>query len=299
MKIKLFFTLITAALFHQLTFAQPYIKVGGGYAFSASSSNFSSPIVETVVQGSNTIVKYKEFVFGTLGGGGQVRTALGYNFSKNFGLELDFNYLHGATKYVSANTTLTNNTVEKSYANTRQFRVTPTFVVRASEGLFRPYAGAGIVLPLAGSTYLILDQQKDSLSTNIVRKVSGTFSVGFESYIGTTITWPNSNFNIFVELRYVGLGVVPQKAEVIKWDVTNDNTGVTTSSLETLSTFSREINFVNVLDENSNAVEGPGGVNTIPDQTKPLDRIATTTNFNALGINFGVRMNLVKAKKSE
>jgi hypothetical protein len=301
MKIKFLFTLISAALFHQLTFAQAYMKVGGGYAFSASNSNFSSPIIQTErVSSTFNKVVYKEYVFGTLGGGGQARVAVGYNFAKNFGLELDVNYLYGTTKYVSANTNITSNKVEKSYANTRQLRLTPTFVVRAGEGLVRPYAGFGIVLPVAGSTYLMLESQQDSLKDNVVRKVSGNFSVGFESYVGATFNWPNENFNIFVEMRYVGLGVVPKYAKVVSYDRTNMNTGVVTDLEPTLSTFSREINFVDALTETSNVFEGDGGINTIAyDSNKPMDKIATTTNFNALGINFGIRMNLVKAKKAE
>jgi hypothetical protein len=305
MKIKFLFTLISAALFHQLTFAQAYMKVGGGYAFSAGATNFSTPQIEMYRVSSTTNVPYrKEFIFGTLGSGGVTRLALGYNFNKNFGFELDMNYLIGAKKYVSSLTVYdTINQIktydEKSYAYTRQFRITPSFYVRASEGFIKPYAGMGIVLPLAGSTFLISDALTTSSQTYRVRKASGSFSVGFESYAGATCNWPNENFNLFVEVRYVALGVKPSKATVIQSEITNLNTGVVTNDLETMPTSIREINFVDVLDETSNVLEGPGGVSNNTDDTKPTDKIATTTNFNALGINFGIRMNLVKAKKAE
>ena len=307
MKIKFLFTLISVALIHQLTFAQAYVKVGGGYNFSAGATNFSTPQIEMYRINYNTNELFrKEFVFGTLGSGGVTRVALGYNLNKNFGFELDVNYLIGSKKFVSSLSVVdtinpSNSYIENSYAYTRQLRITPSFFVRASEGLIRPYAGFGLVLPVAGSTFLIADNIKGDLQTYRVRKASGSFTVGIESYAGATINWPNENFNLFFEVRYVGLGIKPSKAVVVQSDITNLSTGVVTSDLETLPTSMREINFVDELTIESNVYEGVGGVNNIYtyDSSKPLDKIATTTNFNAIGINFGIRMNLVKAKKAE
>ncbi len=284
-------------------FSQAYLKVGGGYSLSVSNDNFSTPItiVERTSPTSNTIIS-KENIYGTIGSGGNLRIAGGYTFTKNFGLELDLYYLLGQKKYVTESTNITTNVNEISFAYTRQLRATPSFFVRASDGLIRPYAGFGAVLPLMGFTYIELDRTDPVANNNtyLVRKVSGNFSVGIESYMGANISWPNENFNIFAELRYTGLRIKSKHAETIQYDFTDLTTGEVTDNVGSLSVFQREINFVDKLTTESNAFEGSGGINAAAyDQDKPMDKLTSTNNFNALGINIGVRMNMVKKQKSE
>jgi hypothetical protein len=296
MKKVIFFACLFSS---QFIIAQGYLKLGGGYGFSASKDNFSSPVL--VLQGNNSIAS-KENIYGTIGSGATVRLAGGYTFSNNFGIELEAYYLMGDKKYVTEFSNSSTNLNEKSFAYTRQFRVLPSLYVKASKGLLKPYIGFGPLLPLAGYTYLEVKRQDPAAQTNsfYVRKVSGNFSIGFESYAGANISWPNENFNLFIELRYTGLRIKSKFAETIQYDITNTATGEVTDNLSSLTTFQREINFVDKLTPESNAFEGPGGINAVAfDSTKPMDKLSSTNNFNAFGINLGVRVNLVSKKASE
>jgi hypothetical protein len=298
-----FFALLSIVILANPAYSQGYLKLGGGYSLSVSNDNFSTPItiVERTSPTSNTIIS-KENIYGTIGSGGNLRIAGGYTFTKNFGLELDIYYLFGQKKYVTESTNITTNLNEISFAYTRQLRATPSFFVRASDGLIRPYAGFGAVLPLMGFTYVELDRTDQIANNNtyLVRKVSGNFTVGFESYMGANISWPNENFNIFAELRYTGLRIKSKHAETIQFDFTDLTTGEVTDNVGSLSVFEREINFVDKLTTESNAFEGVGGINTTSvDRDKPMDKLTSTNNFNALGINIGVRMNMVKKIKKE
>jgi hypothetical protein len=293
MKKVIFFACLLSS---QFIIAQGYLKLGGGYGFSASKDNFSSPVL--VLQGNNSIVS-KENVYGTIGSGATFRLAGGYTFSNNFGIELEAYYLMGDKKYVTEFSNTNTDLNETSFAYTRQFRVLPSIYARANKGLFKPYVGFGPLLPLAGFTFLEVQREDPAAQTKsfYVRKVSGNFSLGFESYAGANISWPNDNFNLFIELRYTGLRVKSKFAETIQYDITNTVTNETTDNLPSLTTFQREINFVDKLTTESNAFEGPGGINAASfDSNKPMDKLTSTNNFNAFGINIGVRVNLLKKK---
>lgn len=290
-------TLATFLLISQFIIAQGYIKVGGGYGFSASKDNFSSPVL--VLQGNNSIVS-KENVYGTIGSGATIRLAGGYTFSNNFGVELEAYYLMGDKKYVAEESNTSNNYNETKFANTKQFRVFPSVYARASKGLIKPYVGFGPVLPLAGFTFLELRTEEPVINKSSYRyyRVSGNFTVGFETYAGASIDWPNENFNIFVEMRYTGIRVKSKKAELTSWTETEISSGNVTNKLETADLFYTQINFVDKITNESNTLPTVlGGINTsIPDFDKPMDDLTSTNNFNSFGINIGVRVNLLKKK---
>lgn len=286
-----------------ISHSQAYIRFSGGYGFSASKDNFSTPVtvLESSIPTNPTIIS-KENIYGTIGSGATVRIAGGYTFSNNFGIDLDCYYLIGDKKYATENTNNTSGINEISFAYTRQFRITPSLYVRASKGFIKPYAGLGPVLPLAGFTYLEVKRTNPTINENsfYIRKISGNFTVGFESYLGISSNWPNENFNIFAELRFTGLRIKSKFSETVQYDITNTISGEVTDKLPDLNTFQREINFVDKLTNELNTFEGPGGINSVtPDFDRPMDRLTSTTNFNSLSLNIGVRVNLIKNYTTE
>lgn len=294
MKKVIFFACLLSS---QFIIAQGYLKLGGGYGFSASKDNFSSPVL--VLQGNNSIVS-KENVYGTIGSGATFRLAGGYTFSNNFGIELEAYYLMGDKKYVAEESNTSNNYRETKFASTKQFRVFPSVYARASKGLVKPYIGFGPVLPLAGFTFLELRTEEPVINKSSYRyyKVSGNFTVGFESYAGASIDWPNENFNLFMEVRYTGVRVKSKKAKLTAWTETEISSANVTDKLATADLFYTEINFVDKITNESNTLPTVlGGINTsIPDFDKPMDDLTSKNNFNAFGINIGVRVNLLKKK---
>jgi len=293
MRKTMFIFCLLGSLLTKNAMAQGYLRIGGGYSISASKDVFTLPVVR---QDSNYMYHSDENIYGTIGSGGSFRLAGGYAFAQNFGLELDVNYLIGTKKSVgdqqfTASTNL-------SFAYTRQLRITPSFFVRASKGVVQPFAGAGVVLPLVGT--VVVEEQITTASNAIYkeRDIYGAFSLGFESYVGANIAWPNENFSFFVELRYSSLRIKSKKSELTQWSETELASGDVTDLLATARAYQTNVIFVDKLTPESNTVSGTV-LSTNFDFDKPLDIKASITNFNALGLNIGVRMNLVKAAKAE
>ena len=271
------------------TAQEAYIRLGGGYGISASNDVFTLHILE---QDSNLLYISDKSIYGTLGAGAQFRLCGGYTFSQNFGLELDVNYLIGQKKYAGG---LSSPYRENStYAYTRQMRLTPSFFVRANPGLLQPYVGMGVVIPVLGKTVLEEEATIGTTQTYKERSVNGSFSLGFDSYAGVNIRWPNEKFNIFVEVRYTALRIKSKKATVVQWTSTNTTTGEVTDILETAATYVKETIFVDELTTSSNAISGTVYSANL-DQDKPLEALASKTNFNAIGLNIGVCMRFGKA----
>jgi outer membrane protein W len=296
---KILFALCLLA--SQIINAQAYLKLSGGYGFSASKDNFSAPVL--VLQANNNSIVSKENVYGTIGSGATIRLAGGYTFSNNFGVELEAYYLMGDKKYVAEESNITNNYNETKFASTKQFRIFPSVYARASKGLIKPYVGFGPVLPLVGFTYLELRTEEPSINKSSYRyyKVSGNPTIGFESYCGASIDWPNENFNLFMEVRYSAVRIKSKKAQLSEWSETEISSGNVTNKLETADLFYTEINFVDKITNESNTLPTVlGGINSsIPDFNKPMDDLTSKNNFNAFGINIGVRVNFVSKKASE
>ncbi len=282
--ILFFFILLTQSLVAQ----EGYLRLGGGYSISASNDVFTQQITR---RDSNNRYTYDANIYGTIGNGAHLRLSGGYVFSQNFGLDLDVSYLLGAKKQAGENDF--HNRKELLYAYTRQLRLSPSFFVRANPGFIQPYAGAGIVLPVLGKTVL---EDEITFNDRVIyreREVYGQLSLGFDAYIGVNIRWPNENFTLFVELRYTGLRIKSKNALMKQWTQTELVSGDITDLLATARTFEKEIIFVDEFTLESNTISGTV-LNPNFDFDKPLEMLATKTNFNALGLNIGVRMRFGK-----
>lgn len=276
--------------------AQAYIKVGGGYGFSVNTEQFTNPSLSYITDSTGVDRLFSNTnTYGSLGAGGQIKLSGGYVFQQNFGFDLEMHYLFGQKKMVQEIIKPGNRT-EMYYAYTQQFRLAPSFFVRANKGIVQPYAGAGIVLPLAGYTYLEYQKTDPNLDLSFtqVRRVSGSPTVGFEGYIGAQVKWPNENFNFFFEVRYTGLRIKSKSAEMIQWDEVKLSTGEVTNELETASVFNTQIQFVDEINNNSNASVFSGGFLVSPDLNKPMEKLASSTNFNTLQFNLGICIQFTK-----
>jgi hypothetical protein len=104
-----------------------------------------------------------------------------------------------------------------------------------------------------------------------------------------------------MEVRYSAVRVKSKKAQLTEWTETQISSGNVTNKLETADLFYTEINFLDKITNESNTLPTVlGGINSsIPDFKKPMDDLASKNNFNAFGINIGVRVNFVSKKASE
>ena len=269
-----------------------YIRLGGGYGISASNDVFTLHVLK---QDSNNLYLSDKNIYGTIGAGAQFRLCGGYVFAQNFGLELDVNYFIGQKKYAGERTTPSK--TDLTYAYSRQLRLSPSLFIRANPGLIQPYIGMGIVLPIIGKT--ILEETSTTAQTNTYkeRHVYGSFSLGFESYAGVNIRWPNEKFNLFIECRYSALRIKSKNAELVQWTDSDLVTGDVTNQLETAQTFIKEMVFVDELTRESNTITSTVYSANF-DFDKPLEVLATKTNFNAIAINIGVCIKFGKAEES-
>lgn len=286
--------IIGLLLFFQLNLhaQEAYLRVGGGYSISTSNDVFTLRISE---QDSNNLYLSDRNIYGTIGSGAQFRLCGGYAFAQNFGFELDVNYLMGQKKYAGERKTPFQTDI--TYAYTRQLRITPSFFVRANAGFVQPYAGMGIVLPVFGKTVLEEESNNASRFAYKERDVFGAVSVGFESYAGVNFQWPNKKFNLFLEFRYTGLRIKSKNATLVQWTETDAVSGEVTDRLVDAPLFLVETVFVDELTRESNTITATVYSANF-DFDKPLELLASKTNFNSIGINIGVCLKFGKEKET-
>lgn len=259
-----------------------YLRVGGGYGIPASKDVFTLHVLE--LDSNNRYISDKN-IYGTLGAGAQFRIAGGYTFAQNFGLELDVNYFIGRKEYAGERVTPIK--TDLTYAYSRQLRISPSFFVRANPGLIQPYVGMGIVLPVLGKTVVEELSTTAQMSSYRERHIYGSFSVGFESYAGVNISWPNNKFNLFVECRYSGLRIKSKNAEMLQWTDTDLISGDVVNQLETAQAFLKEIVFKDELTTESNTISATVYSSNF-DFDKPLEVLASKSNYNAISLSIGV-----------
>lgn len=287
--------LFTFLAFFQLEAQQgPYLRLGGGYSVSAANDVFTNTVL---VRDSSFRYTLDENIYGTIGSGAHFRLMGGYVFKQNFGVELEVEYLWGARKYAGEFTQV--GRTDLTYAYTRQLRLAPSFFVQASPALIQPYAGFGLLLPVTGKT--VLEEQVETSSTSIyrVREVYGALSLGFNGFAGVNINYPNDKFQLFFEVRHSNMRIKSKNASVVQWDETDKGTNEVTNILETADEFEKEIVFRDRITPENNTITATVTSGTNFDFDKPLELLATKTNFNALSFNIGVKIHFAKRAEGE
>jgi len=234
-----------------------YFGLKTGYAIPVAKSTIGSPRSEVgnrIIFSSNEAgFSYSEKnPFGSRGAGTTIAGSVGYMFSENFGLEMEFSFLMG-TKILDAsrdestvdsigNTTRRYFSEQFSYTN--MLRAAPMLVVSGDPSKkFIPYAKFGVLLPLAGKTIVevnindetgelandllpVLNSElADSIASKglgipiptvsaIKAKTTGAFSLGFTAKFGGAYTI-NDKWLVFGELEMNMLTVKSKETEFV------------------------------------------------------------------------------------
>jgi hypothetical protein len=294
MKTNLIALFILMATFQLQAQQGPYLRLGGGYSISAANDVFTNT---TLVRDSSGIYTSDANIYGTLGNGAHFRLIGGYTFKQNFGVELEVEYLWGARNNAGLSTAVGRELTTTAY--TRQLRLAPSFYVQASPGLIQPYAGFGLLLPVNGKTVVEELDVSTATTTLQVREINGALSLGFNAFAGVNINYPNDKFQIFFEVRHSNMRIKSKKATTVQWDRTDNNTGEVTNLLDGADTYSTEILFQDELTPESNTVSATVTSGTNFDFDKPLELLASKTNFNALSFNIGVKIHFTKGADGE
>lgn len=284
------------------TQAQFYMRAGAGAGFGVSQDAFGLSSLE---RDSNNTVILQETIFGSFGGGARFGLAGGYWLTPAFGVELDVHYFQGF-KQPYGSSTNANGSSYKRQAYSYQLRATPSLVVQATEGKFRPFARFGVVLPLWGQ--LIVEEDWQYVGARGTRSketdIYGKFSLGFESSVGVTYA-VNDRLGIYIQATYTGLRIRSQRAEVTK-DEEIATDGTVTNSLETADVLFTQIEFQDVLTNESNTSsllttffgDVPKDIlvqiNGTLDLDRPLNLPTQSSNSNALFLTLGIQYTFAK-----
>ncbi len=243
-------TLLFCYLFLLLTStqAQVYVRADAGVGFAVGQDAFGVPSVE---RDSNNVVVQQNTIFGTFGGGARFGAVGGYWFTPSFGAELNVHYFQGFKQPYGSSTSRTGNSYNRQ-AYSYQLRATPSLVVQAPTGKWRPFARVGVVLPLWGR--LIVEEDWTYTTARGQRNkqtdIYGKFSVGFESSIGVNYAI-NERLGVYVQATYTGLRIRSERAEVTKdEEVATD--GTLTDNLEGANIILTQVEFQDVMTKESN-----------------------------------------------
>jgi hypothetical protein len=205
--------------------------------------------------------------------------AAGYNFSKNFSLELGVDYFYGFTcKQEFSFTTSTYKTTFRG----QMLSLVPALVITFPLDKFKPYTRLGLKLGVLNNYVIehhdvydrafITATASDVVDSKI--KYYGGISVGVQAAVGTDFVLSNL-VSLFGEIQVDGIGFAPKHG---KYTAYSEN-GV--DKLDTRTVKENQWNHVKKLDGNK----------TIPDN-QPDERTKTNIQFGNVGLVLGLKVTL-------
>jgi hypothetical protein len=212
MKKILFFILMLVAT---TASAQYYVSVSGGYSIPSSGM-----ILGTSLTSDQSIATVKK---GSYGEGFNTQFRAGYFFSKTFGLELGFAYLHGDDQNVDSyrtNVSAANVTsiVErtKGTAHARAYGLNLALIYNFNDNIYGKF---GAITKIAGATKAEFVKTTNTAFGPIIATgkidYSGRLPLGFTASIGYKHKI-SSTVSLFAELEYLGINLTRDSSEYTK-----------------------------------------------------------------------------------
>ena len=261
---------------------ESYLQIGGGYGFPTSSTQAG----ENTTFAPNRLPIKTENVDSELGSGFSIMLRAGYMITTNVGADIGLNYLIGNRVNLSRQRLGDETFIMTGQA--RQARLNPAIVFSTgTQNVLSAYSRVGLVLPLGGVTiieYNIPSMFSQSGNSEVeVEEIRGRFGIGFSGTLGAQYEiYPRTH--IFTEVEAIHLGIRRRSAKTTTFRVDGQD------ALAGLTTFSRETNFVNELNNLSNNPD----LNPTIDQDAPYEALTSTTFFNSIGVNIGIRYRIFR-----
>jgi len=249
----------------------------GGYSFAVSKSNFGTrEYYKQDTSGANVITQ--DAVYGSYGQGLNISAGATYMFSKNIGIDLDFNHFRSVKSMYFE--------VDQAYKLKREdniilWRATPALVLRAGEKKLTVGVKTGPIVPLGGFFYttttnkLELDQNGDGIpdpfTDESVFKTSGRATFGWMGSMDLAYNITD-NISIYAELKGIMLSILGKETEMI----------------------SKKQNGVDILEEFKKDPNNTWKYDYVKKDPQGDDQLAPYTNINSLGFNIGIRYSLGK-----
>lgn len=324
-------------LVQSITAQQVYFKLSGGYSWPGilktstlkgfqpgeSSEPTSASITDmmNIVDTGATNKSYKA-VHSSYGKGGNIGLSVGYMFNKWIGIEMNMVYLFGS-KISSSQTTDASNllgpgatTRVTTYASGLSLLPALNLVAAVDGWKVLPYARLGLSIPVFGNIKHAIDidapkpnalyfPTAKSLTTHVDVKTDSKFSLGFVGAVGINYE-VYKNLKIWGEMNVQVLDVRAKKTTVMDYSLKQTDVNGVETELTTLKdfphTYSKEVIFVDELNENSNnsrysTQSYATGLNY--DQDKPKEELRPTAPFNNNGFSLGITFLINTKKKAK
>lgn len=262
-------------------FAQhAFLKISGGYALPTTTSE--SGVLQNM--GGNGQPTSIGNVRSELGSGVPLSVRAGYMITNHVGADIGFNYLVG--NRVNLNSINAGNESLTVHGQTRQSRLNPAIIFSTgSDLILSAYSRLGLVLPLGGVTTLDTNVSgaftTEGFSISQTEEIQGRINVGFSGAMGAQYHL-YERMHIFAEVEAIHLGISRGSGEITRFRVADQD------ALETLPLYSRQTNYVNQLTPTSNNND----INPNSNQNEPRDVLTSTTFFNSIGLNIGIKYRI-------
>jgi hypothetical protein len=276
-------------------YAQPYIKLGAGYAFPLASEQLGTggrqEFTTTLDPESGfempRLFTENESIHGSYGAGILANCAVGYMFTDQLGVEAMFSYLLGR-EYQVLNTGLDSRLGEVLFdsrvsvlTRSRGFFFAPMLKLAASSGKLQPYLMIG---PVFGKVHYDRSQSVTVFDLGITTsegasaRYRGGLAKGARGIAGAELVL-NSSLRLFAEAVVTGMNYYPKEGEVTRFVYNGED------RLDMLTMRQRRAYFIDkVTSDTDNPQESDDDPDTQPRFSVPLSSIAANVG---LKLSFG------------
>lgn len=287
-----------------------YIKAAVGYGtkgflpqeFAVKSiypSNTSLTVTDGTIQDmTNNVdsVNQTALVHDTYSKGFNYLFAFGVKLPSRLGLELGVLWLQGGTiksrSVIEGNALLGNGAIMNVSTYSRGLAILPAVTYDFPLGQKWFIQGRfGLTVPVGGAIYHKVDLEGPNAfigasTAQIVAETKPTFSLGINGGLGLHRRL-GKHFEIFAGFTAQHMNLFGKKLTVTQYDLTIN--GVTLNQLSPLTStaYSKEINFVDELNNTSNNT----ATNSNTDLSKPKDDLRVSSPFSNVGFGFGLVFN--------
>lgn len=274
MSAKRIITLIAIVCISVTAYSQAYVKLGTGYHIGINQD-----VVGTTTTDSNSIVNE----FGSFGAGLPIDLGLGIDISDNIGLELGFQYFMGSKVVTDEISNSGGITTLKEETYSRQMRLRPAVVLSSDWDVINLYSRAGLNIPFGGAT-TVESTWTTTAGNDFTQKgeAKGRLAIGFDGAIGTNVAL-GDNLSLYLELASTNMRIKGDSYEIIERTRNGDDN----LDMAYPNTISKSVNFVDELTSSSNNTAAGGTL----DVDKPLDALTSSSNYNSLGLNIGIKLS--------
>jgi hypothetical protein len=344
---KLLLPALFAGMLGSISAQSIYIKADAGYAWPGflktqpitafepglNPDPAYSSIIDMADRVETDSSLSKSPVKGSYSKGANVSFAVGYMVNPYFGVELGFTGLFGSnnksTVHTDRNGLLGDGATINTQTKTNGLSLMPGIFIRAAkpEWKLAPVARIGLAIPLTGKTTHEIDitapnSNLGNTKVNIGVDTKSKFSIGLNFQAGLAYQ-PHKMVQVFAVLTGQYLQVRGAKTTITKYNSSITKNGVESNADylakdgflsnavfgggSTLSTYSKEVEFVDKLTPSSNTEE-VGKVRADPNspspnevnENKPRQELARSAPFSSVGLAVGVIVSFqVKKKKSK